>query len=228
MHRRRYRATSVRLPGLHNTSTSHPINSARKKSGRGSYSCSTKSGSSSPLTSGRSARSASYTRTRCTGESRLIESPYPAREETAGHAEQGRGQGAARSAPKPQTPGHAGHRVRRGPPCAGGTELVLAETALLAFERVGKRFRWAVVRAAQDAPAAAVIEQRVHGFLQHAFFVAHDHVRRVQFDELFQPVVAVDHTAIEIVQIGSSEAARQATWLSSMWFEPRAEPNRRC
>src|SRR5580658_6313169 len=31
MPRRRYRATSVQLPSLHNTSTNHPINSARKE-----------------------------------------------------------------------------------------------------------------------------------------------------------------------------------------------------
>ena len=59
-------------------------------------------------------------------------------------------------------------------------EQVLAEAALLALERVGQRLERAVVGAAQHAAAAAVIEQRVHGFLQHALFVAHDDVRRVQ------------------------------------------------
>ena len=86
-------------------------------------------------------------------------------------------------------------------------EQVLAETALLAFERVGERFERAIVGAAQHAAAAAVIEQRVHGFLQHALFVAHDHVRRMQLHQLLQPVVAVDDAAIEIVQIGSGETA---------------------
>ena len=78
---------------------------------------------------------------------------------------------------------------------------------MLALERVGKRFERAVVGAAQDAAAAAVIEQRVHGFLQHALFVADDDVRRVQLHQLFQAVVAVDDAAIEIVQIGRGEAA---------------------
>ena len=86
-------------------------------------------------------------------------------------------------------------------------EQVLAEAALLAFERIGERFERAVVGAAQHAAAAAVIEQRVHGFLQHALFVAHDHVRRVQLDQLLQPVVAVDHAAIQIVEIGGGETA---------------------
>ena len=86
-------------------------------------------------------------------------------------------------------------------------EQVLAEAALLAFQRIGERLERAVVGAAQHAAAAAVIEQRVHGFLQHALFVAHDDVGRVQLDELLQAVVAVDDAAVEVVQIGGGEAA---------------------
>ena len=86
-------------------------------------------------------------------------------------------------------------------------EQVLAEASLLALEGVGERFERPVVGAAQDAAAAAVVEQRVHGFLQHALFVAHDHVGRVQLDELLQPVVAVDDAAVEIVEVGGGEAS---------------------
>ena len=86
-------------------------------------------------------------------------------------------------------------------------EQVLAEAALLAFERVGERLERAVVGAAQHAAAAAVVEQRVDGFLQHALFVAHDHVGRVQLHQLLQPVVAVDDAAVEVVEIGGGEAA---------------------
>ncbi len=80
-------------------------------------------------------------------------------------------------------------------------QQVLAEAALLALERIGQRLQRTVVRATQHAAAAAVVEQRVHGFLQHALFVAHNHFRRVQVHQLLQPVVAVDHAAIQIVQI---------------------------
>ena len=86
-------------------------------------------------------------------------------------------------------------------------EQVLAEAALLALERVGERLERAVVGAAQNAAAAAVVEQRIDGFLQHALFVAHDHFGRVQVHQLLQPVVAVDDAAIEVVQVGSGEAA---------------------
>src|SRR3569623_909959 len=51
-------------------------------------------------------------------------------------------------------------------------EQVLAEAALLALEHVGERLQWALVRARNDAAAAAVVEQRVHSFLQNRLFVA--------------------------------------------------------
>ena len=86
-------------------------------------------------------------------------------------------------------------------------EQVLAEAALLALQRVGQRLQRAVVGAAQHAAAASVVEQRVHRFLQHALFVAHDDFGRVQVHQLLQPVVAVDDAAIEIVQVGGGETA---------------------
>ena len=86
-------------------------------------------------------------------------------------------------------------------------EQVLTEAALLALERVGERLERAVVGAAQHAATAAVVEQGVDGFLQHALFVAHDHFRRMEVHELLEAVVAVDHAAIEVVEIRGGEAA---------------------
>ena len=86
-------------------------------------------------------------------------------------------------------------------------EQVLAEAALLALERVGQRLERTVVGAAQHAAAAAVVEQRVDRFLEHALFVADDDVRRLELHQLLQPVVAVDDAAIEIVQVRGREAA---------------------
>ena len=86
-------------------------------------------------------------------------------------------------------------------------EQVLAEAALLALQSVGERLQRAIVGSAQHAAAAAVVEQRVDGFLQHALFVADDDVWRVQLHQLLQPVVAVDDAAIEIVEVGGGEAA---------------------
>ena len=86
-------------------------------------------------------------------------------------------------------------------------EQVLAEPTLLALERVGQGLQGPVVRAAQDAAAPTVVEQRVHRLLQHPLLVADDDVGRLQLDELLQPVVAVDDAAIQVVQVRGGEPA---------------------
>ena len=86
-------------------------------------------------------------------------------------------------------------------------EEVLAEPALLALDHVGERLQGALVGAGDRTAAAAVVEQRVHRFLQHALLVAHDDVRRVELEEPAQAVVAVDDAAVQIVQIRGREPA---------------------
>ncbi len=86
-------------------------------------------------------------------------------------------------------------------------QQVLAEASLLAFERVRQRLQRTVVGATQHAATASVIEQRVHRFLQHALFVAHNDFGSVQVHQLLQPVVAVDDAAVKIVQVGGGKAA---------------------
>ena len=86
-------------------------------------------------------------------------------------------------------------------------EQVLAEPALLALQHVGERLQRTLVGAGDDAAAAAIVEQGVDGFLQHALFVAHDDVGRAQFDQPLEAVVAVDDAAIKIVEVGGREAA---------------------
>ena len=85
-------------------------------------------------------------------------------------------------------------------------EQVLAEAPLLALDHVGDGFQLALVGAGDRLAAAAVVQQRVHRFLQHAFFVAHDQVGRVQVEQALQAVVAVDHAPVEVVQIRGGEA----------------------
>ena len=87
------------------------------------------------------------------------------------------------------------------------TEQVLAEAPLLALEHVGERLERPLVRPGDGAAAAAVVEQHVHRLLQHPFFVADDDVRRVQFQQALQPVVAVDHPPVQVVQVRGGETA---------------------
>src|SRR5690606_19442738 len=86
-------------------------------------------------------------------------------------------------------------------------EQVLTETTLLALDHVGQGLERTLVGTGNGTTTTTVVEQRVHGFLQHALFVAHDDVRRRQIQQALQTVVTVDDTTIEVVQIGSGETA---------------------
>ena len=85
-------------------------------------------------------------------------------------------------------------------------EQVLAEAARLALQHVGEALQRALRRTRDDAAAAAVVEERVDRFLQHPLLVADDDLGRVQLLEALQAVVAVDHPAIQIVEIRGREA----------------------
>ena len=86
-------------------------------------------------------------------------------------------------------------------------QQVLPEPPLLAFEHVGKRLQGPLVGAGDGAAPAAVLEEHVHRFLQHALFVADDDVRGVELQQTFQTVVAVDHPAVQVVEIGGGKPA---------------------
>src|SRR5437667_5204765 len=84
-------------------------------------------------------------------------------------------------------------------------EQVLAEAALFALERVRQRLERAVVRTRNHPTPTTVVEQRVHGLLEHALLVADDDLGRLEVHEPLQPVVTVDDTTIQIVQVRGGE-----------------------
>ena len=86
-------------------------------------------------------------------------------------------------------------------------EQVLTESSLLALEHVGERLERTVARSGDRTTATAVVEQRVHRLLEHALLVVDDDLRRAQVQQALQAVVAVDHTAVQVVQVGGREAA---------------------
>src|SRR6185369_12415716 len=63
-------------------------------------------------------------------------------------------------------------------------EEVLPEAAGLPLQRVGERLQRAVVRALEDTAAAAVVEEGIDGFLEHALLVTHDDVGRAELEQL--------------------------------------------
>ena len=86
-------------------------------------------------------------------------------------------------------------------------EQVLAEPALLALEQIGQRLERAVARSGDRTATATVVEQRVDGLLQHPLLVVDDDLGRAEVDQSLQPVVPVDHPAVQVVQVGGREAA---------------------
>ncbi len=86
-------------------------------------------------------------------------------------------------------------------------QQVLTETTALALDHLGQRLQRTLVGAGHRLAATAVVQQRVDRFLQHALFVAHDDFRGLQLEQALQPVVAVDHAAIQVVQVRGREAA---------------------
>ena len=86
-------------------------------------------------------------------------------------------------------------------------EQVLAEAALLALEHVRERLERPVARARHRTPAAAVVEQRVDGLLEHALLVVDDDLGRAQVEQPLQAVVPIDDTPVQVVQVARGEPA---------------------
>ena len=86
-------------------------------------------------------------------------------------------------------------------------QQVLTETALLAAQQIAQGLQSPVAGARHGTAAAAVVDQRVNGFLQHALFVTDDDVRRAQLQQSLQTVVAVDDPAVQIVQVAGGKAS---------------------
>jgi hypothetical protein len=85
-------------------------------------------------------------------------------------------------------------------------EQVLAEPALLALEHVAQGLERAVARARDGPAAAAVVEQRVDGLLQHPLLVVDDDLGRAEVEQPLEAVVAVDDAAVEVVEVRRGEA----------------------
>ena len=101
----------------------------------------------------------------------------------------------------------AGHDNRTARKVDALAKKVLTEAALFALQHVRQRFQRALVGARDDAAATAVVKQRVHSFLKHALFVAHDDVWRAQLDQPLQTVVAVDDATVKVVEVRGRKAA---------------------
>ena len=81
---------------------------------------------------------------------------------------------------------------------------VLAEPPLFALQHIRQRSkRPPLGRHLLGSKTRGVVYQGVDRFLKHALLVLHNNFRSLNFQKLFQAVVPVDHTAIQIIQIRS-------------------------
>ena len=86
-------------------------------------------------------------------------------------------------------------------------QQVLTEASLLALQHVREALQRTVARAGHRTTASAVVEERVDGLLQHPLLVVDDDLGSTEIEEALQPVVPVDHPAVEVVQVRGREAA---------------------
>ncbi|MPL99056.1 hypothetical protein SDC9_45271 [bioreactor metagenome] len=87
------------------------------------------------------------------------------------------------------------------------SEEVLPEAPLLAPEQVREALEGPVARPQDSLAHAAVVDEGVNGFLEHALLVADDDLRSLELLELFQPVVPVDDPAVQVVEVRRGEPA---------------------
>ena len=87
------------------------------------------------------------------------------------------------------------------------TEQVLTEAALFSFEGVGQGFERAVGFALDGGGLLGVVQQGVNGLLEHTLLVAQNHIRSLDFNQFLEAVVADNHPAVQIVQVGGGETA---------------------
>src|SRR5690606_14834487 len=76
----------------------------------------------------------------------------------------------------------------------------------LALEHVGERLERTLPATTNGLGTTTVVEQRVDRFLKHPLLVAENDLRRAMLDELLETIVAVDHAAIQIIEIRGRKA----------------------
>ena len=80
-------------------------------------------------------------------------------------------------------------------------EQVLAETPLLTLEGLGERLQGAPATPRDGTAPAPVVEEGIHGLLQHALLVVDDDRGSVKVEQALEAVIAVDDAAIEVVEV---------------------------
>src|SRR5581483_6817572 len=86
-------------------------------------------------------------------------------------------------------------------------EQVLAEAALFTLEHIGQALELMIAGASHSATTTTIIDQSITCLLQHALLVANDDLRGTEFKQALETVVAVDHAAIQVIEVRSCKSS---------------------
>lgn len=80
-------------------------------------------------------------------------------------------------------------------------QQILAETTLLTFQHIAEALEPMLALPTHGTPAPPIINQGIDRLLEHTLLIADNNFRRMQFNQALQPIIAIDHPSIQIVQI---------------------------
>ncbi len=83
----------------------------------------------------------------------------------------------------------------------------MTETPPLTLEHVAERLEWAVGSTRYSTTVASVVEKGIYRLLKHALFIADDDFWSLELQQGAKTVVAIDDSAIEIIEIGCRETS---------------------
>ena len=86
-------------------------------------------------------------------------------------------------------------------------QQILTETARFTFQHIGQGFQRPVAGACDRTTSPAVVDQGIHGLLQHPLLVADNDIRRSQLQQSLQTIISVDDPPVQIIQIRGGETS---------------------
>ena len=98
------------------------------------------------------------------------------------------------------------------------SEQIFPESTLLTLDHVCQRLEGTIIRTEHRSATTVVIEQGIDGVLEHPLLVSDDHLRCIEVEQLLQPVVPVDQSSIEIIEVTGGKVT---TFEQYQWTEIR-------
>jgi hypothetical protein len=64
-----------------------------------------------------------------------------------------------------------------------------------------------IARAGDSPTTPAIVDEGVNGLLEHPFLITYDNLRGTEIEKPPQPIVAIDHAPIKIVEIRGGKSS---------------------